>query len=113
MGTLWVWVGVAVACIGLAIVLFVVAVKRHKGRVFSILGGAVLIVAAFILLACYLPVFVVPDVIANSAVLDKPAPVDASATIYYLSPTVEATGTPHVTAVPLIAVAARTGAIRW
>lgn len=111
MGTLWAWLGVGVAGIGLDIVLIVVAIKYRRGRAFSILGGVVLMLATIILLACYVPVIVLPDVAADSAVFNGPAPEDASATVFYVSPRDVQSAQPNNDT--LIAVAARTGAIRW
>ena len=114
MGIVWALVGAGAAGMALGIALLIFALSHRRGKVFGILGGVALILAALILLACYLPVFVVPDVAANSAVFNGPAPVDASATVFYLSPAEEgALGTPHASNDTLIAVAARTGAIRW
>lgn len=111
MNSLWVLLGVAAAAICLDIVLIVVAIRYRRGRAFSILGGVVLMLATVILLACYLPVVALPNVAADSAVFNKPAPVDASATVFYLSPRDFESTQP--TSDLLVAVAARTGAVRW
>lgn len=113
MGLVWAVAGTGVVCIGLALVLINVAIRRRKGRALSILGGVALTLAAVVLLACYLPLFVLPDVTAESAVFNKPAPVDAGATVFYLSPADMYGGTPSVPTDTLVAVAARSGAIRW
>ncbi len=111
MGTLWAWLGVGMVTIGLDILLIVVAIRYRRGRAFSILGGVVLMLATIILLACYLPVVILPDVAAQSAVFNQPAPVDASATIFYVSP--RDAESPQLGSDTLFAVAARTGTIRW
>lgn len=113
MGFVWAVAGAGVVCIGLALVLINVAIRRRKGRALSILGSVALTLAALVLLACYLPVFVLPEVAAESADFHAPAPVAASATVFYISPADMYGGTPSVPTDTLIAVAARTGAIRW
>lgn len=115
MGIVWALAGVGAAGLGLGIWLFVRALRRRRGqsKVFGILGGLSLMLVAVVLLACYLPVFVLPDVAAESGVFNKPAPVDAGATVFYLSPADMYGGTPSVPTDTLVAVAARSGAIRW
>ena len=109
----WVLAGVGVAGLGLGVWLFVRAQRMRRGRAASILGSVVLVLAALVLLGCYLPVFVLPDVAAESAVFIQPAPVDASATVYFISSADVDYGTPSIPIDTLIAVAARTGAMRW
>lgn len=113
MWIVWALVGVGVTAIALGIWLFVRAHRRRKGRVFGILAGVVLILAAIVFLACYLPVFVVPDVTAESAVFHQPAPVDRLANVYFLSSAEMDYGGPSFPTDTLVAVAARSGAIRW
>lgn len=113
MGIVWALVGVGAAGLGLGIWLFVRAQHMRRGRVFGVFGGVVLVLAALVLLACYLPVFVLPDVAAESAVFNQPAPVDASANVFFLSSSEVDYGTPSIPTDTLIAVAARTGRVRW
>lgn len=113
MWIVWALVGVGAAGMALGIWLFIHALRHRRGRLFGILGGVVLILAALVLLACYLPVFVVPDVAAETGTFNRPAPLDGSATVFYLSPADMYGGSPSVPTDTLIAVAARTGAIRW
>ena len=113
MGIVWSLAGAGVVAIGLGGWLFVRAHRRRQGRVFGVLGGVVLILAAIVLLACYLPVFLLPDVAAETAVFNKAAPVNASDTVFYISPADIYGAPPTVPIDTLIAIAARTGAIRW
>lgn len=113
MGIVWALVGVGVVAIALGVWLFVRAHRRRKGRVYGVFGGVILVLAALVLLACYLPVFVLPDVAAESAVFNQPAPLDASATVFFLSGPEVDYGTPGVPTDTLVALAARTGRVRW
>lgn len=113
MGIVWALAGAGAAGMALGFWLFVRALRHRRDRVFGLLGGVALILVSLILLACYLPVFVLPDVAAQTGVFNRPAPLDASAIVFYLSPADVYGPTPGVPTDTLIAVAARTGAIRW
>jgi outer membrane protein assembly factor BamB len=117
MGALWVVVGVGVASLGVGIWLFARALARRRhGREFGAFGclRLLLLLAATALLSGYVPLFALPNIAVESAVFHRPAPVDASATIFYLSPAWELyRGPQHTSTDMLIGVAARTGAIRW
>lgn len=113
MGIVWLLVGAGAAGMALGVWLFIRALRHRRGRVFGILGGLALILAVIVLLACYVPVFVLPDAIAASADFNAPAPVAASATVFYISPADMYSVAPSVLMDTLIAVVARSGAIRW
>lgn len=113
MGIVWALVGIGAAVLALGIWLFVRAQRMRQGRVFGVLGGVIMVLVALVLLACYLPVFVLPDATAESAVFHQPAPLDASATVFFLSGAEVDYGAPGFPTETLIAVAARTGEVRW
>lgn len=113
MWIVWALVGVGVAAIALGAWLFVRGHRRRKGGALNSAAGVVLILAAIVLLACYLPVFVLPDARADSAVFNQAAPVDASATVFFVSSAEADSDGPTFPTDTLVAIAARTGAARW
>jgi outer membrane protein assembly factor BamB len=118
MGALWVIVGVGVASLGVGIWLFArMLTRRRYGQNFGAFGclSLLLLLAGTALLAGYVPLIALPNIAVETAVFNQPAPVDASATVFYLSQAAETLSTSRTSTYTytLIGVAARTGAIRW
>ncbi|HEV8193582.1 MAG TPA: hypothetical protein VGP82_19160 [Ktedonobacterales bacterium] len=114
-------VGVGVASLGVGIWLYVRALtRRRSGRNFGASGCLTLFlllagVALLVGVAAYVPPEAPSNSAAQTAVFHRPAPVDAGATVVYLSQAVETSSTSRASTYTytLIGLAARTGAIRW
>jgi outer membrane protein assembly factor BamB len=121
MDALWVGVGAGVVSLGVGIWLYERALsRRRQGRKFGASGYVSLLlllagVALLVGVAAYMPPRTPSNSAAETAVLNHPAPVDASATVVYLSQGVETSSTSRASTYTymLIGLAARTGAIRW
>lgn len=110
---LWVLVSAGVVAFGLGFWLLVRPPMRSRmGNIFRIVGGVSLILVMVISLARAVTLFVPPNAQVDSGTFYRPAPVDDRATVFYRSPAM-VSGVAQRTADTLIAVAARTGAIRW
>lgn len=111
---LWALVSAGVVAFGLGFWLLVRPPMRSRmGNIFRIVGGVSLILVMVISLARAVTLFVPPNAQVDSGTFYRPAPVDERATVFYLSPAMELGGMLHTTTDSLIAVVARTGAIRW
>ena len=110
---LWALVSAGVVAFGLGFWLLVRPPMRSRmGNIFRIVGGVSLILVMVISLARAVTLFVPPNAQVDSGTFYRPAPVDERSTIFYLSRAYITTAKQQPIDT-LIAVAARTGTIRW